>query len=170
MRYLTRGWAGGDLDDAECEAASAAYLARLDEIGDRLPPTVLRLAREINLHDAIVEWVHWAPIPKTLEISFVTSSDRHGRGAVLLTYRGALLGVQKVETLRRVARDREACVLYDEVDRNSSGELVHRLLFWPNEELGIDFAELELSVSERTDQRVNLNPYFIESIEDEDEG
>ena len=50
-------------------------------------------------------------------------------------------------------------MLYDEVDINDDGLLVHRLLFWPREEVTIDFRELELAVEAREDcQSISAGP------------
>jgi hypothetical protein len=78
------------------------------------------------------------------------------------------LGRQRVETLREVARDRTATILYDEIDLgDGTGLFAHRLLFDPRDELTIDFHDLNLSISPRTDPRVLLGPGLIEEDGDQ---
>jgi hypothetical protein len=61
-------------------------------------------------------------------------------------------------------------ILYDEVDFElEDGEpvLSHRLLFWPEFELTIDFRELRLERSPRSDRRVDLSGVF-QLVQDDD--
>lgn len=161
MRYFTRGWANGELDDAEGGRVVEAYQRRLEAIMPRLPAPARVLAREVSLHDAIIESVRWHPAAKELTLTLATV-DPSGYHTVALTYRGALLGVERVRTLREVARDRETEVLYSEVDIDDDGLLAHRMLFWPRDELTIDFGELGLEVTSRDDRRVSLGGAFVE--------
>ena len=88
---------------------------------------------------------------------------------VALTYSGALLGEQRLCTLRDVARDRETAILESEVDCDDDGGFSHRLLFWPRDELTIDFAGLSLEIADHEDRRVNLGGGFFVEILPEDE-
>jgi len=78
-----------------------------------------------------------------------------------------MLGHSRIESLRNVACNREACVLYQEIDVADDGTLTHRLLFWPNDEVTIDFNELDYACAPRGDCRVSLPGAFV--VEDEDE-
>jgi hypothetical protein len=68
-----------------------------------------------------------------------------------------------------VARDRETEILESEVDCDDEEGFSHRLLFWPRDELTIDFTGLSLEIACREDRRVNLGRFFVEILpEDED--
>jgi hypothetical protein len=162
MRYFTRGLANGELTDAEIAAVQAAYWKRIAELSPRLPPEVLRLTREVHLHDAIIDRVRWTPTAQRLRLSLVTLTPAGGAGAATITYEGALLGDSRIDALKRAALDRETSVLFDEIDLGEDGVLSHRLLFWPREELSIDFRALVLDVSPRPDNRVQLGGAFVE--------
>jgi hypothetical protein len=162
MRYFTRGWAAGEHSDDECEQARAAYRARLVEITPRLPPAMVRLAREVGLHDGLIEQVVWNAHLNRLRLSLVCEDAEQRNVQAQLTYSRALLGRSRIESLRRAALSRQTELLYDEVDIDSDGILSHRLLFWPSEEVTIDFRELEMVVSPRTDRRIHLGSAFIE--------
>jgi hypothetical protein len=99
----------------------------------------------------------------------VIGTSESGYHAVQLTYRGAMLGKSRVESLRNVACNREACVLYQEIDVTDDGTLVHRLLFWPNDEVTIEFGELEYVSAPRDDCRVTLAGAFVVELGDEEE-
>lgn len=162
MRYFTRGWAEGELDDAASQRARDEYASRLDVIGPQLSAPMRSLAREVSLHDAILEAVQWNPGAMQLIMKLVVVVPAGGYEALTLTYFGAMLGERRIETLRAVARDRETEVLYDEVDVDDDDErtLSHRLLFWPDRELTIDFRELRLDRAPRADRRVHLAGAF----------
>ena len=156
MRHFTRGWTNGELDDEESDGVVEAYRRRLVAIGSRLPEPARRLAHEVYLHDAVIANIEWAPSNKKLTITLATGTSESGYLTVSLTYLGAELGEQRVEALRSVARDRETEVLYDEIDIGDDGGLIHRLLFWPREEVTIDFRELQLHIEPRADRRVHV--------------
>lgn len=162
MRFFTRGWANGEYSDEEEDRAGAEYEARIRELAPRFTPAMARLARE-HLHDGILESARWSPHRKELQLCVIGGDLQTGYRALSLTYRGAMLGRERVEALRRVARDREACVHYHEVDLDEAdGTLIHRYLFLPSEELTIDFVELVMSVEERADRRVCLDGFYDE--------
>ena len=161
MRYFTRGWAVGDLTEEESDRASERYAARLDAIADRLSPPMARLRSGVSLHDALIESVRWNPQVAELRLTLVAGTLERGYHTVVLVYRGALLGVQRIESLRRAASNREACVLYNEIDVADDGTFVHRILFWPSEETTIDFRELEYLDTPRGDCRVHLAGAFV---------
>lgn len=176
MRYFTRGWHEGDLDDDEADAVKAAYWARIATIEDRLPEPILRLARHVNLHDGVIEKVTWDPANESLVLDLVASALKSPQQvqAVRIAFGGALMGEKRIDTLRDAARDRKSSILYWEIDVDDRGwspeaPFVLRLLLWPRDELSIDFAELELDVEDRSDDRVRLSPFFIEVLHDEDE-
>jgi hypothetical protein len=169
MRYFTRSWANHELSDAEDDQARQAYERRIAEIAPRLPPAMLRLLREVSLHDAIIERVVWRPAKQELKLDLVGVSDLTGYFLVQLTYGGAQLGKQHIAALKRAALSRETELLYDEVDIIDDGRLCHRILFWPNEEVTLDFSQLELSISPRPDKRVDLTGAFDEEVEESDD-
>lgn len=169
MRYFTRGWANGELTEEEGETVCRAYEARLTEISPGLPPSMARLLRGASLHDAIIESVRWMPSRAELRLVLVCGSSEVGYQGIHLTYRGAMLGERRIESLRNAANNREACLLYDEIDVAEEGMLTHRLLFWPSEEVTIEFSELDYVSVPRDDCRVTLAGAFVVQ-DDEDNG
>jgi hypothetical protein len=121
---------------------------------------MISLRRGVSLHDALIESVRWKPSEAELRLTLVAGTSGAGYQAVHLTYRGAMLGKHRVESLRNAACDREACVLYQEIDIEDDGTLVHRLLFWPRDEVTLEFRELEYACTPRNDRRVTLGGAF----------
>jgi hypothetical protein len=53
---------------------------------------------------------------------------------------------------------------------DEEGVLAHRLLFWPRDELTIEFGALTLEVQPRADDLIRLGPSFLDVLaDDEDE-
>ena len=168
MRYFTRGVVSGEFDDSEVADIRRSYAAHLRVLSPRLPASV-RLLTELSLQDGIVEEVVWEPAVKCLRMSLVMTNS-FGYRAATLVYSGALLGTRRIQTLRDVARDRETQILASEIDCDNQGIFSHSLLFWPRDELTIDFTDLALDeMAERQDDRISLRPYFRELLpEDSD--
>jgi hypothetical protein len=162
MRFFTRGWVSGELSEEEYDRALAAYWARVDEITPRLPPEMVRMVREFQLHDAIIEQVVWDPEHKVLDLALVASTAQEECVLLKLSYGGAMLGDDPVEALRRAALSRETMLLYDEVDIDQEGDLAHRLLFHPCEEITIAFRDFAMQALPRADRRVKLGPAFLQ--------
>lgn len=164
MRYFTRGWANGELTEEEGAAVNAAYRARIAEIAPRLPPAMIRLRQGVSLHDAVIESVRWDPSRKRLRLALVAEALEVGYQLLELTYHGAMLGKARIDSLRNVVSNKGACVLYQELDISEDGDLVHRLLFYPNEEVTIDFRSLDYTSTPRADARMTFGGVFaIES-------
>ena len=53
MKYLTRGWATGELTDDEWEERYKAYQHHLYGLLPHLPKPIATIAAEISLHDAL---------------------------------------------------------------------------------------------------------------------
>lgn len=166
MRFFTRGWVNGELSDEESDRARDAYWARVEEITPRLPRELVRMVREVHLHDGLIEQVVWNPREKKLLLALVATDAQGECISVNLSYGGAMLGDSRIDAIRRAALSRETELLYDEVDIDEDGVLSHRILFEPCEEVTIDFREFSMQVSPRADRRVRLSPAFLEVVAD----
>lgn len=160
MKYFTRGMANGELDDAECERITAAYHAHIAAIRPTLPPDFSAIV-DLQLHDGLVDRIRWNPTQRHLSMTLVSTGPGDLSLTVRIDYEGALLGQQRVDALRRAATSRETCILDHEVDRD--GELlVHRYLFWPNEEVTIDCSAVRVTVELRSSAAISLPGAFVE--------
>lgn len=169
MHYFTRELADGELagGDTEDDARRAEYQARVAAVEAGLPADLVRLAKETNLHDGLIECIRWSPSRRRLVFNLVIENLQLGYSAAELSYGGVLLGGARLEALRRAAESRETEILFDEVDLDEGGMLVHRILFWPSEQVTLEFDSFTLKVEPRPDRRVDLlGPFLIEEEED----
>jgi hypothetical protein len=160
----------GDLNADEEAGATGAYGRRLEAILRLLPAPVQELAG-LTLHDGRFEHVTWEPEAERLHMSVVTPWHGLGSHVVTLTYSGVRFGPFGLEILRDVADDRRTEILETEVDCSDAGDFIHRLLFWPRDELTIYFAGLSLESAHRQDDRVSLLRLsaFSEVLPEDDE-
>ena len=166
MRYFTRGWLSGEYSDEDHEAAVVQYGARLESIRPALSPQVVSLT-ERNLHDGVIDFIEWDARTLELSLALIIGDQQCGYSQLRIDYKGAMLGEERLETLRQLARDRRVELLYDEVDVDERSVFQHRMIFWPTYEVTIDFTELELSDNPRTDRRIEHGDVFGEVYEDD---
>lgn len=172
MRYYTRAQVTEHFDEDEEERLAVAYLARLDAIEPHLSETARVLARTVYLHDAFIESARWNPALSELTLKLVADqiAPVECYETLTLVYSGARLDELTVATLERLARDRDTEILRDEVDRDdATGHLEHRILFWPDGEIAIEFRELSLTREPREDRRCYLGGAFQIERPDEPE-
>ncbi len=102
MRYFTRGWANGELDDAAAEKVTRDYASRLEQIRASLPGPMQELAR-LSLHDGLLEQVTWNPVDRHLRLQIVGGDLGAGYFCADLAYSGTSIGRSVVDALRRAA-------------------------------------------------------------------
>jgi len=160
MRYFTRGWANGELPEAEAEKTPKAYWKHVEDLLPGMPAGVAKLAKT-NLHDALISRACLDTRTRTLTLVLLVWA-RTGRSCseVTLRYAGVETCGQNIETLKARARDRESEILYDEIDSAADGSWVHRLLFWPEGEISIWFRRLSVRRARKGNALLSLKPYF----------
>jgi hypothetical protein len=161
MRYFTRGWVNGEYSEEDFEAADLQYQARLAATRSTMSAAVVALT-ETNLHDGVIEHIVWDERIRRLSLFLVIGDLQRGYAGLSLTYERAMLGEERLQTLRELGVDRRAELLCDEVDVNGDGTFQHRMIFWPTHELTVDFVSLALEIDERSDRRVEPGGAFSE--------
>ncbi len=142
MKWLTRAWASGGLDDDEWEAHWRAYRVHCAEVRPRLSGGAERLLDGINLHDAKIHSCHHQP-DGALVMRTVLGDLQVGYEFVELTYLDAELRVEPRHDGADVSlTDPKTQILYDEVDVQADGRFVHRVLLSPDGEYEVVFSTL----------------------------
>ena len=169
MKYFTRGWHSGELDDAETERLPAAYRSRVEQLRSKMPRDIAELSATC-LHDSLIDRVVWDPQKRILRMELVCKTDAEGCFGLSLEYEGVKIGKQYLVLLAERARDRRTEILENEVDLDDDGSWVHRILFWPTSEVSIWFASLKLRRSARADRRwdhAGCDPFRLEERPEE---
>jgi hypothetical protein len=166
VKYFTRVAVAASTD--VWEQAQAAYQRRLAEIVGRFSPGVRRLAYDLSLHDALVHRVVVNRKHQQLALELLCGDLQGGYFDLDLAYRGVALSPEVLTALAAASRDRRTEVLYDELDFTWPRGFAHRLLFWPDGETEILFADLEIATRVRGDRVLSLaGDPFVEHGEDD---
>jgi hypothetical protein len=163
MKYFTRGWSKGELDDETSDQMRAAYWDRVKSLRSSMPASVNKLATATKLHDAVIDRISWDRRRRNLKLELVLVDDHSHSGSygVTLLYKGVQLSDKQIGLLAERARDRRTEILYSEVDLEENGTWVHRMLFEPVGEISIWFSSLKLSRTRGKDTAMlGYDPFF----------
>lgn len=161
MRFLTRAWHAGDLDDDRADAIAAEYQAHRVAVASRLPTRLQAFDARFSVHDALVRAIQLDPAARTLRLELVVGDLRTGYADLRLEYQDVDVATLDTGTLADIARDPRAEALYDEVDIASDGRFEHRWLWWPYRELDVRFGAFDFEAVPRPDREVEraAEPY-----------
>ena len=144
MKWFTRSWAAGDLDDEEFDRRRSDYRQHLMLIAADLDSGAEQLVSSVNLHDAKVKEFE-ARDARSFRLRVVAGDLQQGYEWLTLIYEDADL-VEATEdelgTSRLTGGDVE--LLYDEIDVSADGRYEHRMLLWPEGEFGVRFRSVLL--------------------------
>jgi hypothetical protein len=156
MRWLTREWAGGGLDDAQYAQAIAGYWEHRSQVLPRLPAAfgLVLGERDVSghrhtLHDArVVSWV--ADLPRRLELRLICwgpAAEDEPEALEIVYSEGVELVGPDERTLAAWLGNPETEFVYEEADALADGRFEHRHLLWPEGEFGVRFGDIALAVS-----------------------
>ena len=147
MKFFTRAWCAGQLEDARADAVRAAYWHHIDAVCSKLPATVVSLARGINMHDGLFRSVRLVRADRRIEMVLRCGDRPGGYFDLSLSYGAVDFQRSNLTSSSRIVEDPHTEVLYDEVDLvgKNSQQCVHRILCWPEyRELSVVFETLGL--------------------------
>jgi hypothetical protein len=153
MRFFTRAWHRGDLSDEETELVRLAHQEHMAALVPTLPLSLRQLASATNLHDAQIHGITLDKEGARLRIDLIAGDLQRGYFDVAIEYHETEIGRLDTVALRQIATLPDRQVLFDEVDRLETGQYVHRMLFWPYEELEVTFGTLGLFTTPRPSHR-----------------
>ena len=171
MKYFTKEWASGKLDDVRHERARSDYWKRLNEISDEMPAPLKKLSNSISLHDALINRVSIDRTQSLLIVNLVAGDVQEGYFNLTLTYHDVQWEQLDLKKLSSAARDRRTELLYDEIDVLKSGRFSHNILMSGDYEgdkyfdLEFLFSEVDVSRSRRDGRNVDGGGdpvYFVE--------
>ena len=104
MRFFTREWLSGELDETYWERVVPAYEAHLDRIMPLLPGPVQTLARGVNIHDSLIRSVDLRVRRRTLKLALRCGDKQVGYYHLDLVYRGVDWDASNLRELASIAR------------------------------------------------------------------
>ncbi len=125
MKWFTRDWANGGLSDLQVEFVQHEYADHAARLRRTAPGLAVLL--DLDVHDGQVQ--EWNATEGMLQWRLLVGDLQCGYEYATVEYDGAQVvgGVDALRELRLDADDLE--VLYDELDIDKDGGLLHRLLF-----------------------------------------
>jgi len=128
MKYFTRKWARGDLDEDTYNRVVSRYEEFLNTLDHS--STVWRFAKSISLNDAYLDRVAFDRPHGNLKLLLVTGDNQIGYWRTELSYAGAQI-IEGEEVLKQALAARPTEIWYDEFDRDERG-MIHAFLIDPN--------------------------------------
>ncbi len=144
MRWFTREWATGALDESEFERRVSEYQQHLEAIRPDLRDGAEQLL-SVNIHDAQVR--SWQLTEDgVLHLRVLAGDLQRGYEWLDLRYELVRLVGASSEDIGGWRLDEPGVeLLYDEIDGADGGKYEHRILVSPDGEFGIRFSSVELT-------------------------
>ena len=142
MRWFDRPYLTGGLSDEASAARRSDYADHVAKIGPMLADGAEQLVTSLHLHDGLV--AEWRYEPRELFVLRVLVGDlQRGYEWLTLNYGNAsLVGAIESDLVRwwggRVPNE----IVEDEVDRIGNHRYEHRMVLWPDGEVGVRFSTL----------------------------
>ena len=140
MKFFTRQWADGAMDDETADAVLPAYRHHLETL--YLNQSLKDLA-ELNPHDGYVLDAEHEPSTRSLRLQIRCGDLQAGYFDAELTFTDATITPADKATLADARHPAGFEILYDEVDREA-GAFVYRLLLHPAGEISIRFRNVAI--------------------------
>jgi hypothetical protein len=161
MRFFTREWALGAVEEGEALNAVESYEAHLLRIAHALPEHLRELTERVSLHDGLVQKAV-SRRDGVFDLLIRAGDLQCGYFDAVLHYRdvSSVAGDPSPSVLL-AGGDFE--ILYDEIDLASNGEVEHRLLLSPDGELLVRFSGFDYAVVPAGDRSFNRRVPVFES-------
>jgi hypothetical protein len=155
MRFFTRAWAEGKIPDVKANLIPREYESHIKMIWSQLPEKCRELAKEIHLHDGKIVNVSYSETDKKICISVKCGDLQNGYFDIDLIYSEIKFGEEIFHKTKDISSNAKHEILYDEVDLDQAGNIIHRILFWPNAEITITFKIFDFKKRKNANGRNN---------------
>ncbi len=156
MKYFTKDWCFGKLDDKEYENVERNYQKYIENIYEDLPATLKILIKNINLHDGIIKKVTFLKKENLFELEGIFGDLNFGYFGLTLKYYEIKLLSQ--DLLKSIFENKNLEILSNEIEKLNRQKYSHQIIFDNGHEFEIEFKNLELRLineSSESYQRVN---------------
>jgi hypothetical protein len=136
MKYFTREWAGGQLDDETYEQVLPRYNEYLDTLDQN--GAIWRFATTVGLNDAYLDQVKFDRHAQRLKLLLLTGDNQVGYWRSELIYSG-VHSVEGEEVLKKALSERPSEIWYDEF-AGRLPSMSHAFLMVPNRRGSLDSA------------------------------
>ncbi len=145
MKYFTKDWCFGDLDDDKIQEVKKNYWEYIDHIKDSLPFPLKLLATNINLHDGIIDKVSYFSEKKSLKIEGIFGDLENGYFKLEVKYLN--ISEPKIRVLKTIFEQQTIEVISDEIELVSPRLFSHRFLLSTKKKIEIRFSDIEIKIN-----------------------
>lgn len=145
MKYFTKEWCLGILNEKKINSIANEYNEYIDKIYYKLPVTLKLLAKNVSLHDGIVKSVLFDKKNNILEIYGIFGDLQFGYFNLGLRYFNVdAINISKVH---EIFLNKNIEILNDEIEILSEEKFSHRFIFQTKQEFEILFTDIEITVT-----------------------
>lgn len=145
MKYFTKDWCFGDLDDDNIQEVKKNYWEYINHIKDSLPFALKLLASNMNLHDGIISKASCSSEKKSLRIEGIFGDLQTGYFKLKIEYLN--ISEPDINDLKTIFEGRTIEIISDEIELVSQRLFSHRLLFSTKKEIEIRFSDIEIKIN-----------------------
>ena len=142
MKWFDRDFVTGGLSDESWTARQTAYEAHVEEIRPLLVDGAEHLVTSVHLHDGqVAQWTYEPDVSFVVRV--LVGDLQRGYEWLDLSYGDAsLVGTAESDLGRWWNAELPNEIIEDEIDRVSDHRYEHRMLLWPDGEVGVRFSAL----------------------------
>jgi len=154
MKFFTREWANGTLEEGESRRLERSYDLHLTSIMPKLPRDAQLLASEISIHDGLIKNIKVDRSTRTISLELICGDIQKGYFDLDILYRDAKLIEMDINTLETLTKDQRTELLYDEFEQLDNSKFIHRILLEPEGELAFSFDDLRIYTKPRKNRNL----------------
>ncbi len=162
MKYFTKKWCLGELEDWELNKIMDNYHQYIEEIYPKLPVTLKLMVRSISLHDGFITSAKFLENEEALQIDGVFGDLSFGYFNLRIKYYN-IIKINK-NILKQLFENTKLEVLSDEVKILASEQYSHRIVFSTGKEIEVIFKNLLLEIGNEVSENFRNNRCTLKII------
>ncbi|MBK9099741.1 MAG: DUF4085 family protein [bacterium] len=153
MKYFTREWCNGRLNDEQYQKVKNSYRNYINRIYSKLPATIKKLLRQNGLHDSLFKSVLIDQRKNYLHIKFLSGDLQMGYFEFEIVYIGINLSNKIIDDLFRIFRNEKTEFLYDEIRMIEKNKFEHSMIFYPKGEVELTCKQITCGIVKKIKNR-----------------
>lgn len=148
MKYFTKNWCWGDLDEKQVEEISLNYDKYIKKIYPLLPFSLKLIARNISFHDGILKGITISPSKKALTLEGIFGDLDWGYFDLRIDYK--VVTEFSTENIKDKLGDQHLEIIRDELElvkKENEPTYIHSFIFSNKIEFQIEFYDCALAIS-----------------------
>lgn len=145
MKFFTKEWCCGELEDVVVDNVLSDYEKYIKNIFLKLPFTIRMLAKNISLHDGIIKKILVKYANQSVRIEGIFGDLQAGYFTLKIKYLN-VLNLEEMKTFSSLQEEKLE-ILSDEIEMKSTNNFAHRILFSNKKEIEFLFEDLVIEMA-----------------------